>query len=112
MVFTRYQPRPLRFVGVEEIGEYRLKVYAIRYAVEPDFEWGRFAGWEELAASVLPQPAVAEARPGVGFAVLHQAQGEDYLILGWWDWENELPTRVFLRGKEGWCAARGGRSSS
>ena len=103
-MFTPYKPRPLAFLGVESVAGYLLKVYSIRTA---DQAWDaeRFAARWELAAGALPQPAIADARPGVGFAILHQAQGDDYLILGWWDRENELPIRVFLRGAEGWHPA-------
>lgn len=108
-MFASYQPRPLAFLGVESVAGYFLKVYSIRYA---DGAWnaGRFAARWELAAGALPQPASAEARPGVGFAILHQAQADDYLILGWWDRENELPIRVFLRGVDGWRPAMASES--
>lgn len=109
-MFNRYQPRPLAFVGVESVAGYLLKVYAIRYAADGSFDHERFAGRWDLVADVLPQPAVAEGRPGVGFSVLHQGQQDDYLIVGWWDRENELPTRVFLREAAGWRPARGGES--
>ncbi len=95
-MLTRYQPRPLTFLGVESVAGYFLKVYTIRHP-EQSFEYERFAARWDLAASALPQPAVTDGRPGVGLAILHQAQGSDYLILCWWDRENELPTRVFLR---------------
>lgn len=108
-MFTRYHPRPLTFLGVENVAGYRLKVYAISDADVP-FGRARFAGGWTQAAEALPQPAEAAGRPGVGFAVLHQAQGDDYLILSWWDRENELPTRVFLGGAAGWRGARGGES--
>ncbi len=103
-MFTPYQPRALAFLGVEAVAGYLLKVYSIRHAAKA-FDRERFAARWDLAATALPQPAVADARPGVGFAVLHQAEGDDYLILCWWDRENELPTRVFLRGGEGWRPA-------
>ena len=109
-MFARYQPRPLSFLGVEAVSGYLLKVYAIQYAADQPVERERFAQRWDLAAGALPQPAVAEGRPGVGFAILHQAQGDDYLILSWWDRENELPTRVFLGGPRGWRAAAGGES--
>ena len=109
-MFTRYQPRPLSFLGVEAVAGYLLKVYAIRPAADQPVERERFAERWDLAAGVLPQPAVAEGRPGVGVAILHQARGDDYLILSWWDRENELPTRVFLGGPKGWRAAQGGES--
>ena len=109
-MFARYQPRPLTFIGVEAVAGYSLKVYTIRH---PDlaFDPERFAARRDLATATLPQPAVTEVRPGVGFAILHQAQGSDYLILGWWDRENELPTRVFLKTEnESWRPAAGGES--
>ena len=109
-MFARYQPRSLTFLGVEAVAGYLLKVYALRYAADEPVERERFAKRWELAAGVLPQPAVAEGRPGIGFAILHQAQGDDYLILSWWDRENELPTRVFLGGADGWRPAEDGES--
>ncbi|MFN3648188.1 MAG: isochorismatase [Armatimonadota bacterium] len=105
-MFTRYEPRPLAFLGVEEVAGYRLKRYGIRWGEAP-LEWARFEdGWRQ-AIAVLPQPAVTEARPGVGFAILHQGRTGDYLVLGWWDHENDLPVRVFVRDAEGWRPAAG-----
>ena len=109
-MFAPYQPRPLAFLGVESVAGYLLKVYTIRHDVSRAFKRERFADRWEVAGGELPQPAVADRRPGVGFAILHQAQGDDYLIMGWWDRQNELPTRVFLRGEQGWRAAQGGES--
>lgn len=104
-----YRPRPLAFLGVEAVSGHRLKIYAIRYS-EAAFERARFAAGWASATAALPQPDVTSERPGAGFVVLHQAQGDDYLILGWWDRQNELPTRVFLGGPGGWRPARGGES--
>ena len=108
-MFTPYQPRPVTFLGLESLAGYQLKVYAIRYA-DGVFERERFAhGWE-LAARALPPPATTDGRPGVGFAVLHQARTCDYLILCWWDHENELPTRIFIMDASEWRPATGGES--
>ena len=109
-MLTPYQPRPLTFLGVESVSGYLLKAYAIRHTADQPVERARFAERWTLAAGVLPQPALAEGRPGVGFAILHQSPEEDYLILSWWDRQNELPTRVFLGGPKGWRAATGGES--
>ncbi len=108
-MFARYQPRPLNFLGVEIVAGFRLKCYGICHAGQP-FAAERFADWQDIAGGVLPAPAMASGRVGVGFVILHQAQGDDYFILGWWDRENELPTRVFLGGADGWRPARGGES--
>jgi hypothetical protein len=40
---------------------------------------------------------------------MHQGRG-DYLVLGWWDNENELPLRVLVWGESGWREARGSES--
>ena len=43
-------------------------------------------------------------------AIEHHGATGDYLVVGWWDRENELPTRVYYRGPDGWRAAAGGES--
>jgi len=104
-MFTPYQPRPLTFLSVETLAGYRLKVYSICYG-DAAFDRSRFAGGCELARAALPQPAITRDRPGVGFAILHQGRTGDYIILCWWDQENELPLRVFVRGSDGWRPAK------
>jgi hypothetical protein len=109
--FLPYTPRPVAFCGVFVHQEFRLKVYSIVYAGpfrESDFDAGL-----RLACAELPQPAVAAGRPGVGFAILHQGNGADYVVLGWWDRENELPLKVFVRPQTAdgtWRPARGSES--
>jgi hypothetical protein len=53
-----------------------------------------------LAGPSLPQPPTAPGRFGIGFAILHQGRGMDYIVLAWWARENELPMRVFVRQRE------------
>jgi hypothetical protein len=50
-----------------------------------------------LAAAALPRPAQAVHRPGVGVAIFHQGRGVHYLVLAWWDHENELPLHILVR---------------
>jgi hypothetical protein len=108
-MITRYQPRPLDFLGVESVGGHRLKIYAIRHDDQP-LARGRFAGGWELATPALPPPDMAEGRPGVGFAILHHGKTSDYFVLCWWDGQIELPTRVYVCGQEGWRPATRGES--
>jgi hypothetical protein len=108
VIFARYQPRSLNFLGVESVAEHQLKVYAIQYG-DRLFDRRRFADGCELAAAALPSGST-DVCPGLGFMVLHQGATGDYLILCWWDRENELPTRVYVRGPEGWRPAFGGES--
>ncbi len=105
----RYEPRPLTFLGIQQVAGFRIKRYGIRYG-DRSIDTGRFdAGWE-LVPTLLPQPAVTPDRPGVGFAILHQGRTGDYLILSWWDQQNELPTLIFVRDDNGWRPAQGGES--
>lgn len=109
VAFTRYQPRPVSFLGLELVNGHRLKVYSVRHNDQP-LDRARFdAGWA-LAMTALPQPDVSLGRPGLGFVILHQGATGDYLILSWWDRENELPTHVFVRDANGWRSAVGGES--
>lgn len=104
-----YEPRPIRFHEIREHRGWRLKVYSIVYEAA-SINWARFQPGVELALDGLPEPARAEGRPGVGFVIAHQGRNADYLVLGWWDRENELPLRVFVRDEDGWRPARGGES--
>ena len=107
--FTPFAPRPLSYLGLREVSGFRLKVYAITYGDRP-LRADHFDRGFATALSTLPQPAVADGRPGVGFAVLHQGRTGDYVILCWWDRENELPTRIFLADGDTWRPALGGES--
>jgi hypothetical protein len=105
MIFHQFEPRPVQFLGIEEIRGYRLKCYSIVHGDVP-FRREEFDGGMTLAANALPSPAVTDVRPGVGFVILHQGRTGNYLILSWWDNENELPTRVFVRTDGEWRPGR------
>jgi hypothetical protein len=93
--FQRYAARPVRFLGLARPTDYQIKKYSIVYAAP--FRADDFAAGFRLVFETLPRPAVADGRPGVGFAIAHQGNGADYAVLGWWDNENELPLRVVVR---------------
>jgi len=108
-----YAPRPLRCLGIDDVAGFALRRWWIdlQQAPAPDLD-----DWQAalaLAHDALPDDANA-SRPGVGFVILHRGRGADYLVLGWWDRENELPLRVFVRysgtADDAWRAARGGES--
>jgi hypothetical protein len=107
--FVPYQPRPVSFLGVRTVRGHRLKTYGIVYG-DTTLDTGRFEPGLVMLSEHLPEPAVAPGRPGVGFALLHQGRTADYLVLGWWDNENELPLRVAVRDAGGWRPAAGGES--
>jgi hypothetical protein len=100
-----YQPRPIEFRGVIEHRGYRLKRYTITLPGAA-FAEGVFRSGRGLTLSAVPEPAVTEERPGVGFVIEHQGRGVDYVILAWWDRENELPIRVVVGDGDVWRPAR------
>ncbi len=108
-MFTPYAPRRLSFLGTRVINRFQLKCYSLQYGDGP-FDYPKFEPGLSLAVSQLPSPAKTDGRPGVGFIVMHQGRTGDYLILGWWDRENELPLRVFVREETTWRPAVGGES--
>ena len=108
-MFTPYAPRRLTFLGTRDMRGYRVKTYSIVFG-DASLDESRFAAGLQLAAAELPSPPVNTERPGGGFVILHQGRTGDYLILGWWDRENELPLRVFIRDGTTWRTARGSES--
>ena len=103
-----FAPRPVTFHGLRRAGDWRLKTWSVVAGGGP-VDWDAFAGGLALAEAALPQPAVAEGRPGVGFVIAHQGHTANYTVLAWWDRENELPLRVFVdeaKKGDGWRTNR------
>lgn len=89
-----YEPRPLRFIRRERFGNWRLKVYGI--AASNDLPRAELVdATVELAADILPQPAVADDRYGVGFVIAHDAATLGIALVYWWQSLNELHQRIF-----------------
>ena len=89
-----------------------MRVYTITFPGE-QLDHDRFEEGLALGVASLPQPPVAAGRFGVGFVILHQGRGMDYIVLSWWSRENELPMRLFVRprpGAEHWRSAQGEES--
>ena len=106
---TPYADRRTRFLGLREFDSHTLKLYSVVYGTGV-FDVERFEAGLERAGEELPPADPANGRPGAGFAILHQGATGDYLVLCWWDRENELPTRVFLRYDGEWRPAEAGES--
>lgn len=90
-----FDPRPAHAHALIDLDGWTLKPYSIR---------GRDCAADlfdthVLAAirAALPTPARTASRPGVAFAIHHIATPLDYLIVCWWDNENELFTRTLVR---------------
>jgi hypothetical protein len=105
-----FRPRPVRFHGLRHSAGWRLKLYSItHHGAAPRL--AELEGGIAAALGELPQPAAAAGRPGAGFVVAHEGRSADYVVLGWWDRDNELPVRVWIRPEGGgWRPAEGGES--
>jgi hypothetical protein len=107
-----FEPRRIGFHGLRSSGDWRLKLYSVAYGAAP-VDWDRFAPAIAMCEASLPEPAVSAERPGVGFMIAHQGKTANYMILAWWDNQNELPLRVFVstdRRNESWRPAQGSES--
>ena len=110
MRFDPFEERRTKALGVlTPRADMRLKQYSIVYG-DAAFDAARFSDGLALAWAALPEVAEAQGRPGVGFLICHQGLSGDYVVVGWWDRQNELPIRVFIRADDGWREARGGES--
>ena len=107
--YEPYAPRPVEYRGIVERAGHRLKHYGVRYGPDP-LELERYREGLELALAELPEAAPENGRPGLGFVIMHRGRAAGYVVLAWWDRENELPVRVFLREEGPWRPARGGES--
>jgi hypothetical protein len=94
-----YEPRPLRFIRRERFGNWRLKVYGI--AASADLPRAELVdATVELAADVLPQPALHDERYGVGFVIAHDAATLGIALVYWWQSLNELHQRIFTSPRD------------
>jgi hypothetical protein len=91
-----YASREIRFWGVRKVERWALKLYSVLFGRGP-IEWERFEPGLQLAGRALPEPNESNGRPGLGFLIAHQGRTSDYMVLCWWDRENELPIRVWVR---------------
>lgn len=58
----------------------------------------------------MPPADPSSGRPGLGFTIFHQGFDGDYVVVCWWDRENELPTKVWPWDGNTWRRALVGES--
>jgi hypothetical protein len=94
-----YKPRHVRFIRKEDVDGWQLKLYGIAVnGSEPDP--GFVEATRDLAASILPQPPVADDRYGVALATAHDARSAFIALIYWWQSENELHQRIYVSPKQ------------
>jgi hypothetical protein len=94
-----YKPRHVNFIRREEVEGWQLKLYGI--AVNGQEPRPAFVeATRDLAAQVLPQPAVGEDHYGVGFAIAHDARAVGIALVYFWKSENELHQRIYVSPKD------------
>jgi hypothetical protein len=89
-----YQPRPVGFIRLDRSEDWRLKVYGIATpgrTPRPEL----VAAAMELAPAVLPDPAIADERYGVGIVLVHDSATYCLAIYYWWQSANELHQRMY-----------------
>ncbi len=86
--------RPVRRSGLVNFNNWQLKQFDISFDDAPVSD---FATGVNLALNDLPLPAQTRDRPGVGFLIRHAGREAHYVVLAWWDNQNELLTRIFIR---------------
>ncbi len=94
-----YRPRPARFIRLERLGDWRVKIYGIATpgcTPRPQLIEATIA----RAAAALPNEANASGRMGVGFAIAHDAATASIGLVYWWEAANELHQRVFVGPRE------------
>lgn len=91
----RYATRAVVPLPLWRVEGWRVKTYGIVYrGAGPRPELVDAA--RAAAAQVLPRPAVAPGRYGVGFLGVHDGRDACFAYLDWWGNENELHHHPFL----------------
>ena len=94
-----YQPRPLRFLELWQLDDWRLKVIGIAYGREtPSTELVEAA--KRIAADHLRMNRTRHTTYGVGFLGVHDGRGENQVFLDRWINENELVHGYWVSSKD------------
>jgi hypothetical protein len=83
-----YQTRSIRYIGREDVGDWRLKVYGIGTHA-PDARPEFVAATLDAAREALPDGG------GTGFVIAHDAESAGLSLVYWWANENEIHGRFF-----------------
>lgn len=83
-----HETRSIRYIGREDLGDWRLKVYGIGTHA-PDARAEFVAATLDAAREALPDGG------GAGFVIAHDAKSAGLSLVYWWANENEIHGRFF-----------------
>lgn len=83
-----YQTRSIRYIGREDLGDWRMKVYGIGTHA-PDARPEFVRATVDAAREALPDGG------GAGFVIAHDAKTAGLSLVYWWANENEVHGRFF-----------------
>jgi hypothetical protein len=89
----QYVARRVRPMGVQNFGDWALKLYGIAHrgdAPRPELVKAAL----QVAESALPASALSADRYGLGFLGIHEGRDSNFVFVSWWEKENELQHRV------------------
>lgn len=100
-----YAKRPIRFLELAAIGDWRVKAYGISVNNErPDS--GLIRAAKRLASEKLPNPAtdsghddqntLSQDRYGVAVLIIHEGREGSFVLIDWWVGENMLQNHVYF----------------
>lgn len=105
-----YAPRAVRVLPAIALEGWKFKPYRV-IGREATGDAPLDKGALEAIFAELPDEAKAPGRPGLGFIIEHLATPLDYIVLCWWQNNNEMITRIFVREAGGaWRPTDGGES--
>ncbi len=90
-----YRARPIRFVDLWELGEWKLKFYSITYTDDP-LSPALVDAAHQVALARLKESASRTNHYGVGFVGIHQGKTGNFVFVDWWADENELHHHVYV----------------
>jgi hypothetical protein len=97
-----YRPRSISFLGHEDVGDWRIKRYAIA-AARPTPGDDVIDACREITTAALPdEPDVYPA----AFTIAHEGAKGCFFLLFWWVGENMLQHRMWLAASDAPAAAR------
>jgi hypothetical protein len=90
-----YVQRPIRFLKIVDVGDWRIKLYSISYRHDippPDM----LDAGEAIVRDALRTCPTRHETYGLGFASVHEGRGENQIIIDRWINENELLHHIYV----------------